>query len=80
MQLPDTIMTFKIKDSELEIPDIVGPNYVYKVGDKLTYSDILDEDAQEYEFKVTKVGHFLQQTYINTDQFVIIHLEKDESK
>lgn len=79
MYIPDTTMSFVIENSKLdsEIPEVINPTYIYKKGDTVTYSDILDASLV-YKFEVTGITHELVQGLINTDQIVVIYMKHVE--
>lgn len=80
MYIPDSTMTFVIEDSQendavFNIPDVLQPAYIYNVGDKIQYVDILDEEHVISMFSVTRVKHEIQQAFISSDQIIVVYLE-----
>lgn len=80
MFIPDSKMVFvvdKIKEGDdvVNIPDVLQPAYIYNVGDEIQYSDVLDEDHIIHLFKVSMVKHEVEQSFISSEQTIVVYLE-----
>ena len=77
---PEHELTFNVvDDSNLEIPSIVNPSYIYRVGDCFRWVDAFAEPPVFADLVVTSVKMELH-NHITPEQQFIVHVEKVEEK
>ena len=81
----DIIQTHKIvfesNNSKIELPEIIDPAYIYKIGDTIRYFDMWSETIEgnkkpiAVEFVVTDIRHELSK-YVSGDQTIVVYVER----
>jgi hypothetical protein len=69
-------MYFEVTNNQkLELPEILYPSYIYKVGDEISWNIFnLDKSKVDfYKFKVTDVKH---EVHVESDQVITIYVEE----
>ena len=77
---PENEIVFEVvDDSKLDIPSVINPSYIYKVGDTFRWVDAFAEPPVFADLVVTSVKMELH-NHITPEQHFIVHVEKVEEK
>ena len=75
---PEHELTFEVvDDSKLEIPSVINPSYIYKVGDTFKWVDAFAEPPVFVNLIVTSVTMELH-NHITPEQQFVVNVEKVE--
>ena len=77
---PEHTMLFEVvDDSNLDIPPVVNPSYIYKVGDTFKWVDAFSEPPVFVNLIVTSVTMELH-NHITPEQQFVVNVEKVEDE